>query len=339
MKIFINLPTWLGDSVMASVALKLLFHSFEKAHFILYGSSVACELFRDVENTSIFIEDKKNRYLNFLKLSKKWQKFDYAFSFRSSMSAKIMLFMLSSKHKFCFDKNAFSQAHQVVKYLFFVQKSLKLKLSTELLFVQEVMLGRQLDEDIYEQNLKNTSKLFKDNSLFLPFKALKKEKILGINAGAKYGSAKRWPALYFAKVALAFASTHRIVIFGIASEAAICDEIENLLLKEGVKVLNLCAKTNIKELCEHISKLDLFITNDSGAMHIAAVYKINTLALFGPTNFKQTSPWLNENAQILSLNLSCSPCMQRTCPLKTHKCMLDLKPEMIISAGKKLLNQ
>ena len=305
MQIFINLPTWLGDCVMASVALKMIFTHFKEARFILFGSSVACELFKECENVEVFTQSPKKRYINFYKLSKIWGSFDYAFSFRSAFSAKIMLFMLKSKHKFCFDKNALKNSHQVLKYLTFVEKALNLKAQ--------------------------------DTSLFLPFKPLEKTKTLGLNPGAKYGLAKRWDSSYFAKVALAFKNTHKILIFGVQSESEICAEIEVLLKNENCECVNLCGKTSVKELCEQISTLDLFISNDSGAMHIAAVYKIKTIAIFGPTDFKETSPWQNENAKILHLNLACMPCMKRVCPLKHHKCMLDLSPNLAIKTAKSIV--
>lgn len=370
LKIFIFLPTWLGDSVMASAGLKLIFKHFKNldknAEFYLYGSFVACELFKECENVRVFQAPKKRRFLSFFKLVRTFKKdfggFDYAFSFRSALSAKIMLFMLASKFKFCLDKRAFKASHQVLKYLFFVKNALNLNVNENLQshvlkkealnsFVSVEKFKPSKEFERLDESLK--AQIIDETSLFLPFKTAKVHKLstdlnlkatqsavktLGINAGAHYGSAKRWLPEYFAKVALAFKDSHEIVLFGVASEAEICNEIENLLLKNGVRVLNLCGKTSIKELCEAISALDLLITNDSGTMHIAAVYKVRSVVLFGPTNFTQTSPWCNENAALVHLNLTCMPCMKRVCPIKTHACMLELKPEFIITAAKQLLS-
>ncbi|NDJ26786.1 lipopolysaccharide heptosyltransferase II [Campylobacter sp. MIT 12-8780] len=330
MKIFIHLPTWLGDAVMASAALKLVFEYFtkldKKAEFILHGSFVACELFKECENTRIFIEDKKSRYLNFYKLTKILGRVDYAFSFRGAFSAKIMLFLLHSRHKFIFDKKHNKNAHQVLKYLEFVKNSLKLKEAVQ----DELFLPIKAYKDLTKNEQKKLCEHFKLDM---------NKKFLGINAGAKYGSAKRWNEEYFAKVALEFSKSHEILIFGVASEQELCDKIELLLQKNGIKALNLCAKTSIKELCELISSLDLFISNDSGAMHVAAVYKTPTIAVFGPTKFTQTSPWHNENARLVHLNLACMPCMKRVCPLKHHACMQELKPELVIKEAKSLLKE
>ncbi|KAA6233784.1 glycosyltransferase family 9 protein [Campylobacter sp. LR264d] len=302
MKIFINLPTWLGDCVMSSVALKAIFDEFVDAKFVLYGSFASCELFKSLPNCDIIVSEKK-RYTQILKLRNKLETFDLALSFRSAFSSKIILNLIKAKKRFYFDKNENKGMHQVLKYVYFVEKKLNLKV--------------------------------KNLNLWLPIKPIKtNEKILGINPGAKYGSAKRWNSEYFATLATYF-KDYKILIFGIKSELELCNDIENLLKKENKNVLNLCGKTSIKELCEHISSLDFFITNDSGPMHIATVYKIKTLVLFGPTNFKQTSPFNNENAKIIHLNLPCMPCMKRTCPLKHHKCMQDLTPDIALNVVNK----
>lgn len=356
MKIFINLPTWLGDSVMASAALRLIFSHFERLvngtiqsapnatnsakfndkqelKFILYGSFVACELFKDYQNTQICVQTPKKkgilgalaRFKDLYKFARNLGEFDYAFSFRSAFSARILLFLLNSKHKFIFDKKQDKNAHQVLKYLAFVQKALDTKAQSDELFLP--MLEFKGISSKERQNLLDKFGISAD------------KKWLGINAGAKYGLAKCWDKGYFAQVGFEFSSTHEILIFGTSFEQEICDDIELWLAKKGVKAHNLCGKTSIKELCELISALDLFISNDSGAMHIAAFYKTPTIAVFGPTRFTQTSPWHNENARLVHLNLPCMPCMKRVCPLKHHACMRDLKPELVINAAKNLLAQ
>lgn len=335
MKIFINLPTWLGDSVMASAALKLIFSHFQSvdknARFVLYGSFVACELFKACDNVEICVQAPKqkgilgalSRFVSFRKLAQNWGEFDYAFSFRSAFSACLMLFLLRAKHKFIFDKRQNKNAHQVLKYLAFIEKALNTKAASDELFLPTpAFKALQAKEQ---------------KALLDKFGISADKKLLGINAGAKYGLAKCWDKEYFAQVAFEFSSTHEILIFGTNTEQQICDDIELWLTQNGLKSHNLCSKTTIKELCELISALHLFISNDSGAMHIAAFYKTPTIAVFGPTRFTQTNPWQNENARLIHLNLPCMPCMKRVCPLKHHACMKELKPKLVIEAAKSLI--
>lgn len=193
--------------------------------------------------------------------------------------------------------------------------------------------NKKSDENSQILNQNHGLKLYFEPKIFA-------RKTLGLNPGASYGSAKRWYPLYFAKVAQEFANDFDIVIFGGSNEIEICDEIARQLSKNGVKFTNLCGKTTIKELCEMIAGIaksgGIFITNDSGPMHIAAAFKTPTIALFGPTRWRETSPYANENTRILHLNLPCMPCMKRVCPLGTHACMKNLLPQMAIDAIKEL---
>ncbi|MBZ7952519.1 lipopolysaccharide heptosyltransferase II [Campylobacter sp. RM9939] len=306
MKIFIHLPTWLGDAVMASAALYGIKKYFKDAEFILYGSFVSTQLFKNFSHSKTIIEDRKKRYKQALKLRKEF-KIDLAISFRSSLSSKIILNILRAKKRYFFNKRKFKEEHQVLKYLYFIENALNFKIHSKEL---QLPIKRRFTHPLTLKNGK---------------------KILGINPGATFGSAKRWDASYFAEVAKEFSKSHEILIFGAGhGEQILCDEIEKLLKNSNIKAKNLCNKTSIQTLCQNIALCDLFITNDSGPMHIAAAYKIKTIAIFGPTKFTQTSPWKNPNAKLVHLNLDCMPCMQKICPLKHHKCMKDLKPELVL---------
>jgi heptosyltransferase-2 len=159
--------------------------------------------------------------------------------------------------------------------------------------------------------------------------------ILGINPGASYGSAKRWYPEEFAKVASELANQYDIVIFGGPGEKDIAMDIEKSLIERGVSnYQNLAGNTTIPELINHISKLDLFITGDSGPMHVAAAFNIPTVAIFGPTKDDETSQWMNEKSIIVKQNLDCQPCMKRTCPLQHNNCMNLIKAVDVLSAVK-----
>ena len=90
--------------------------------------------------------------------------------------------------------------------------------------------------------------------------------------------------------------------------------------------------TTITGLIDQISNLDLFITGDSGSMHIAAAFQIPTVSIFGPTRGDETSQWMNGKSLIVKKNLDCQPCMKRTCPLKHHDCMKLIKAVDVLKA-------
>lgn len=308
MNILIELPTWLGDSVMASAAIENIAKTYKNAKIVFFGSVVSCELFKTHPNCDkIVIDNSKKRFfrlLNLANIARNLGKFDIAISFRSSFASKIFIKFIQADKKVVFKKNN-EDLHQVQKYENFIRRELNIN-----------------------------AKFDKLKLHFTPLNLT--HPILGINPGASYGSAKRWYPQYFAEVACKLSDTYEIVIFGGKNEIEICYKIEEIIKENGKKCLNLCAKTDIAKLCEYISSLDLFITNDSGPMHIAAAYQVPTIALFGPTKFTQTSPYKNKNAQILHLDLTCMPCMKRRCPIKTHDCMKNLTPKMVLKAIRKI---
>ncbi len=298
--ILIELPTWLGDAVMATATIEELVKKYPKAKLTFFGSYISIEALKAHPNCikSIVDESKesKTRLFWLYKIAKKLGQFDMMISFRSSFMSMLFLKFIRAKEKLQYKKSVF-HGHQVEKYaslLGFKPKKLKL----------------------YQK----------------PFEY--KNKTVGLNPGATYGSAKRWYPKEFAKVAdiLSKEYGYDIVIFGGLNEKEMAKEIEeNLNIKN---FINLAGKTSVKELIEKIAGLSLFITNDSGPMHVAAAYQVPTIALFGPTNHKETSQWSNPNGYIISKYLDCAPCMKRECPLKHHKCMKDITAEDVISTIK-----
>ena len=119
--------------------------------------------------------------------------------------------------------------------------------------------------------------------------------LCGINPGASYGSAKRWYPQEFAKVARELSGEYDVIIFGGPGETDIAGDIEQALIDSGViNYKNLAGDTTITELINKIASLDLFITGDSGPMHVAAAFQVPTVAIFGPTKDRETSQWMNK---------------------------------------------
>lgn len=310
-KIFIEIPSWLGDAIMATPAIQNIIKTYPDAKITLLGSFVSTQAFENYPNIEkVMVDNTKkdgNRYKNLISLAKSIGKVDLAISFRRSFSSKFMMFFVKAKKKFNYKRLTKKEIHLAIRYNDFVNKVLKLN------------------------NEVGDLKLY-----FEPFKFDKPT--FGINPGATYGSAKRWYPQEFAKLAITLSSKYDIVIFGGPSEIDIAKDIEDELIKNGVlNYQNLAGKTSIKELIEKIAGLNLFVTNDSGPMHVAAAYKVKTVSIFGPTKFTETNQWKNDkNGLIVTKKLDCAPCMKRECPLKHHNCMKNITASDVMSAISKL---
>ena len=307
-KIIIELPTWLGDCVMATPAIENITQIYPDADFIFIGSAVAIAAVKHHPQTqAIQVLDKS--YLSLYKIARSLGRFDVFISFRSSTRSKIFGFFVSADYKYQFNKHKYSHGHQVEKYNDFVNDSLGVNTTPD-----------QLILHLEEKSTMSSS-----------------TPTVGINPGASYGSAKRWYPEEFSKVAAMLSDRYDVVIFGGPSEVDMAADIETGLQQTGVtNYQNLAGKTSVSELIERISQLDLFITGDSGPMHVAAAFQVPTVAIFGPTKDKETSQWMNGKSAIVKKNLDCQPCMKRACPLEHHDCMRLIDADEVLTAVKRL---
>jgi heptosyltransferase II len=319
MRIIIELPTWLGDSVMATPAIENIVNFYSDPKITIIGSNASIELLNNHPKViKTIVIDK--RYLSLFKMARNLGEFDVFFSFRNSIRSTLLKFFINSIDKFQFNKKKYHNAHLVEKYNNFINSclgvssspnGLKLRLNSN--DCKTIDFFRTIEGEKYIESTKP---------------------ILGINPGAQYGSAKRWNSKKFAIVASELSSKFDILIFGGPKEKAIAKEIEYCLIDNNVtNYHNLGGRTSVKELMGYMSQLSLLITGDSGPMHIAAGFQVPTIAIFGPTDDKETSQWMNNKSVIVKKNLSCQPCMKRTCPLIHHHCMELIEVKDILNAA------
>ena len=322
MRILVILPNWLGDAIMATPAIELLAKYYTNVKFTFVGSYVSIEAlkYHPLCEKAIVDETKKasSRIHATYKLAKELGEFDLAITFRNQLHSSLLLRFTNTV--LCLAKSSWHS-----KLLLSHTPTIS---SNQHLVEQYVKLA-MVNSDNFNKEIPNL-KLYIEAQEF-------QKPTLGINAGATYGSAKRWYPEKFAEVGAAFADKYDIVIFGGPNEVEISLDIEDNLLSLGVRnFTNLAGKTTIKDLCANIAGCSLFITNDSGPMHIAAAYQVPTIAIFGPTKYKETSQWKNEKSVIVRHEMDCSPCMKRECPLKHHECMKGITASEVIEAVKKL---
>lgn len=153
----------------------------------------------------------------------------------------------------------------------------------------------------------------------------KSDKILALCPGAEFGSSKRWPAEYYAKLAqVALEAGWKVWLFGSPKDKLIAD----VIVAQAGDCLNLISKTNLAQAVDLLSLATVVVSNDSGLMHIAAALDRPLVAIYGSTSTKFTPPQA-QKFKIMQLNLECQPCFKRECPLQHHRCMRDIHPDQV----------
>jgi heptosyltransferase-2 len=157
---------------------------------------------------------------------------------------------------------------------------------------------------------------------------------VGVNPGAFYGTAKRWRPERFAAAAdrVARRAGASVAIVGGAAERPLGEAIAGQL-KAPSRVL--CGETTLGELVGVLSSLRLLLTNDSGPMHLAAALGTPLVAVFGPTDWRETAP-VSSRARLVREEVECSPCLLRECPID-HRCMDRIGVERVAAAALELV--
>jgi len=149
---------------------------------------------------------------------------------------------------------------------------------------------------------------------------------IAVGAGASYGSAKCWPPERFAQVLdrIRRERDADVVLFGTPAEADVSAAIQRGLKQP---VVDLTGKTDLAEVPALLSRCNMFLGNDSGAMHVAAAVRLPVVAVFGPTDPLGTAP-VTPRCTIVQEKPYCSPCFLRRCPTD-HRCMIAVTPERV----------
>jgi heptosyltransferase-2 len=157
--------------------------------------------------------------------------------------------------------------------------------------------------------------------------------LLGLNPGATYGSAKCWLPERFAEVAM---RAHGelgagVIIVGGPGDARVCGLVAELIARQAPDAttwcLNLAGQTSLCELTAWLRECRCVVTNDTGGMHLAAAAGTRVVAIFGPTDWRETAP-LGEGHVLLRGEAECAPCCKREC-VTDHRCMTSVSVEQV----------
>ena len=162
--------------------------------------------------------------------------------------------------------------------------------------------------------------------------------VLGVSPGAQNSRAKQWPPERFVEAAEAVARVRgwTVVVFGSGGERPLCAGIAAELRRRGVPVMSVAGETTLEGFVNLAAACRVFLTNDSGAMHVASALGVPTVAIFGPTDFGATAP-AGPRACIVREAVDCAPCMLRDCPID-HRCMRGVTPERVARTAIELVD-
>ncbi len=159
--------------------------------------------------------------------------------------------------------------------------------------------------------------------------------IFGLNPGAEYGAAKRWPVEKFVAAALEIQQRTNCVwlLFGGKSDTVITNHIASAIGHRPSAIQNLAGKTSLRELMAALKLCRVLLTNDTGPMHVAAALGTPVVVPFGSTSPELTGPGLPGDARhrLLKSDAPCSPCFLRECPID-FRCMNGIRVERVVEA-------
>lgn len=326
--IIIRMPNWIGDLVMATPILTDLRKAFPNASITVMCKKPLCDLLqedKDIDELYCFSDVKKifarrEENKNILRKLRDG-KYDLGILCTNSFSSAWRFFQGRVKERIGFSKDMRSflltvpvsigeekkQQHHVLTY-----KKLLLPLGIKPSDTMPRLHVKQEEIELAKQLLEQQG-----------FDG--KKKLIGINSCCAYGPAKKWPKERFANVA------KRLIEDKDCAVVFIGDESCQLTIKEicgtlGKDAINLAGLTSLRELMCVISLCDLFLTNDSGPMHIAAAFGVPVLALFGSTSQVMTGPY--KTGDVIDKKVTCAPCFKRTCPID-FKCMKEISADEV----------
>ena len=331
-RILIRSTNWIGDAIMTTPAVRTIRRNFPDADITLLALPWVADVFAACPHIDhIFIYDKNGRHQGLkgkLRLAADLRKqgFDLTILLQNAFEAALIttLARIPIRAGYTTDGRGFLLSHGVRKHPDIGKKH-------QVHYYQEMLqqLGMQPGPDTLELFLEPGAVQEADQLLQQAMQG-RAVPIIGLNPGAAYGPAKRWPAAKYGELAakLAAATDSLILVFGTEADQEAAAEISTVA---GNQVLDLTGKTSLALALACINRCNVFVTNDSGLMHVAAALNTPLVAIFGSTDHIATGPY-SDQATIIRNPLDCSPCMKTHCPKEHFQCMEQISVEEVAEA-------
>ncbi len=373
MKILVRMPNWLGDAVLALPALRAVAANFPQAELWVAASTRTAELLAEEKEIKGVMEVPEVMNLKDMwRVARKWRqmRFDLTILLTNSFGSAALSFLAripdrwgyaSDGRGFLLTRKVRSRTEEHWDNAQEKGNGEKGKATNGTLFSQEEIVGHQayyylrllkeLNLQIPEEpeiTIEVTAAEQEEARRMLQaggvdVDELKKNRwpLVLLNPGAAYGAAKCWPPERFGEVAAILEHRRKAAwaVVGSSAEVALAEWVIKAAQQRGAQgpSLMLAGKTTLRELLGLMSLADLFISNDSGTMHLANALRLPVVAIFGPTDPRVTRPFHQPYA-VFHKRVVCWPCYYRQCPYD-HRCMKAISPEEVVEACLALLNQ
>ncbi|ETR69949.1 MAG: heptosyltransferase II [Candidatus Magnetoglobus multicellularis str. Araruama] len=336
-RIIIRSTNWIGDAIMTTPAVRAIRKQFPHAHITLLAKPWVVPVFEHSPHVDdIMIYDEKTCHkglkgkINLIGDIRS-HRFDTAILLQNAIEAAILAFCSGINRRVGFNTDARGMllTHSVP-----ISKTIKSFHQTRYYVSMLESAGIQNAGLELELFIGHSDRLAAYHFL----KRLNPSKDIqwiGMNPSATYGTAKQWFPKRFAQLADRIAKEHHagILIFGGPKDKPLGEKVCEMM---HAKAINLAGKTTLGMAMALIQQCQVFVTNDSGLMHIACALKTPLIAIFGSTNPITTGP-IGENTHVVQVKVSCSPCLLTHCPKKHHICMDAVDVNMVFQKVEALL--
>jgi heptosyltransferase-2 len=337
-RILIRSANWVGDAIMTTPAMKMIRYNFPKAHITLLAKPWVLPVFEHNPHVDRLMTyqaaGRHNGHLGVLRLARDLhaEHFDLAIIFQNAIEAALLTWLARVPRRLGFttDGRTLLLTHRIRSWR-------GLKKGHLVDYYLGLLTGAGLSpvDRRLVLVLSDNEKRFA-RQMLADLGIAPNGPIIGINPGATYGTAKRWPADRFVELSRRLIRDQgaRVLIFGGPGEARLGDRIADHV---GQGCTNLCDRTSLRQAMALIGCCRAFVTNDSGLMHVAAALDIPQAAIIGPTDAVATGP-ANDAGVLLQAEGSCerAPCLVPHCPID-HRCMTAVSVNMVYDTVMSLL--
>jgi heptosyltransferase-2 len=336
-KILIRATNWVGDAVMSLPAIRAVHEAFPGAHLTVLARAAVADLYAREGSIDAVMLYAGGRREAAAKLRR--ENFDCAILLPNSFDAALLAWMARIPRRIGYRRDGrgwmLTEAiprpapgeiprHQRFYYLELLRRAG---------IVHEYPACAEIRLDACEATRAAGLDALREAGLLE-----RGAPVVGVSPGAAYGDAKRWLPERFAETAVRVARAHgaSVALFGAAAERALCESLAGAIRTDGIPVRNFAGETTLRQFIDLAAACSLFLTNDSGAMHIASALGVPTVTVFGATDDTTTGP-TGARARVVREQVECSPCLLRDCPID-HRCMTRVTTGQVVAVALSLMD-